>query len=113
MTAPQKRCKDPRSQPSAPSLGSSLKLCAIPPEVPIIFTYKNYRGEVAERRVFPLSFGFGTSQYHHGPQWFMVGLDLDKHEARAFALADIVGETIRPDQTVAPPPAIQTNGVKT
>ncbi len=57
---------------------------------PLIFTYKNYRGEVSERRVEPQQFMYGKNIWHHEEQWFLRAMDLDKGEIRNFAVKDIV-----------------------
>jgi hypothetical protein len=62
-------------------------------EQPYAFRYRNWRGEVADRRVIPERVAFATSQWHPGPaQWFLVARDLDRDGAvRHFAMADILG----------------------
>ena len=56
---------------------------------PFVFTYRNYRGEVAERRVQPISVRFGTTEWHPQPGWLLRGFDLEKMAEREFAMADI------------------------
>lgn len=58
---------------------------------PFEFWYRNWRGEVARRRVVPRRVEFATSQWHAGPaQWFLVADDLDRDgAARHFAMRDI------------------------
>lgn len=56
---------------------------------PASIIYKNWRGEVAERRIVPESFFYGATQWHPENQWFMRAFDLDKQEYRDFALKDI------------------------
>jgi hypothetical protein len=53
------------------------------------FTYKNWRGEIAQRHVKVMSIWYGTTQWHPEPQWFMHALDLDKKEIRDFAMRDM------------------------
>lgn len=52
-------------------------------------TYRNWRGETAPRRIGAMSVWFGSTEWHPEPQWFLRGLDLDKHEVRDFALRDM------------------------
>lgn len=67
---------------------------------PLTFAYRNYRGEVAERRVIPKAIWHGSTQYHTEPQWLMTALDLDKQSDRDFAMRDMQpsGATSRPDK---------------
>lgn len=53
------------------------------------FSYRNWRGEIAERRVRPIRMEFGATEWHPEPQWLMIAWDLDKNAERAFAMADI------------------------
>ncbi|WP_374327930.1 hypothetical protein [Paracoccus pantotrophus] len=55
---------------------------------PITMTYRNYRGEIAERRIIPEWVGFGATDWHPEPQWLLRAFDLDKNARRDFALAD-------------------------
>lgn len=55
----------------------------------LTFTYRNYRGEVSERRVCPISVEFGSNQWHPEPQWLLRAFDLDKGEDRVFAMRDM------------------------
>ena len=55
---------------------------------PLIFRYKNWRGETAQRRVVPTGFRFGSSEWHPEPQWLLVAFDLDRGQGREFALKD-------------------------
>lgn len=58
----------------------------------LTFTYTNWRGETAERRVRPSSviFRFAGTEWHPEPQWLMSAIDLDKVACRDFAVRDIV-----------------------
>ena len=51
-------------------------------------TYRNWRGEVAERRVVPASVWYGSTEWHKEPGWLLKARDVDKGEERDFALAD-------------------------
>ena len=58
---------------------------------PIVFFYKNWRGEFSYRTVTGTPvFWFGESKYHKGPQWFIKAYDAEKQDVRDFAVADIV-----------------------
>ena len=55
----------------------------------LTFTYTNWRGETAERRVDPaVRLWFGSSEWHPEEQWFLQAFDMDKREERDFALRD-------------------------
>lgn len=56
----------------------------------LAFSYTNWRGETAPRRVKPLRLWFGNTEWHPENQWFMEAEDLDKGELRDFALRDMV-----------------------
>jgi hypothetical protein len=57
---------------------------------PLVFVYKNYKGEVSTRRVIPERVYFGSNEFHKGDQWLMKAWDLDKDAEREFALADVI-----------------------
>jgi predicted DNA-binding transcriptional regulator YafY len=52
--------------------------------------YRNYRGEVAKRRIIPGRIWFGGTEWHPEPQWLLDAVDLEKGATRSFALRDIV-----------------------
>ncbi len=55
---------------------------------PLSMTYKNWRGEVATRRIQPLSLRFGCTEWHPEPGWLLLAIDIKKGAEREFALAD-------------------------
>ena len=62
----------------------------------LTFVYRNWRGEVAERKVIPLSVHYGATEWHPEPQWLMRAFDLDKQAERDFAMADMSPATTPP-----------------
>jgi hypothetical protein len=52
--------------------------------------YRNHRGEVAYRRIFPARLWYGSTEWHPEPQFFIHGMDMDSHKPRDFALADVL-----------------------
>jgi len=52
--------------------------------------YKNYKGEIGERKIIPIDVYFGSNEYHKSMQWLMKVWDLDKNAFRDYALKDIV-----------------------
>lgn len=54
----------------------------------IEMTYRNWRGEVAVRRILPIGLRFGVTDWHPEPGWLLEARDLDKDAIREFALAD-------------------------
>lgn len=59
------------------------------PQCIVQFTYKNWRGEVSERRALVEVFTFGATEYHDEPQMLMEAFDLDRMAHRTFAVKDI------------------------
>ncbi len=51
------------------------------------FMYRNYRGEIAERRVVARRVRFGTSSYYPTPQMLLVADDIERNATREFAVA--------------------------
>ena len=54
-----------------------------------LITYKNWRGEVADRHIEPIKLWYGATPYHKKEQWLLKAYDLDKQAERDFALQDI------------------------
>lgn len=54
-----------------------------------IVKYKNYRGEVANRKIIPLSFKVGSTEYHREEQLLLEVWDLEKNAFRTYAVKDI------------------------
>ncbi|MEI6849608.1 MAG: hypothetical protein WCK29_01075 [archaeon] len=59
-------------------------------EVCLKVIYKNYKGEVGERRIIPMEVYYGSNEYHKSEQWLMKVWDLDKNAFRDYALRDII-----------------------
>lgn len=59
----------------------------------VTFMYKNYKGETSIRRVYPLQIYWGSNQWHTTEQWLLEAFDIDKEDARSFAMSDISGWT--------------------
>lgn len=57
-------------------------------DTPIDMTYRNYRGEIAERCIIPDRVRFGSTDWHPEPGWLLHAFDTDKGAFRDFALAD-------------------------
>lgn len=57
---------------------------------PLTFEYRNHRGEIGVRNCFPLRVEFRSSDWHKGPQWILVALDVDKQKERDFAFSGII-----------------------
>lgn len=51
--------------------------------------YTNWRGERSRRRVLPLSWRFGSNEWHTTDQWLMTAHDLEKDAEREFAMSGI------------------------
>lgn len=57
--------------------------------VEVGFTYKNWKGEVGERRAVFTGLVWGKNEWHPTPQLLLEGYDLDKKAPRTFAARDI------------------------
>jgi hypothetical protein len=55
----------------------------------VVIDYTNYRGERSERRISPMSIGWGSNQWHPERQWLLSAVDIKKGEIRQFAVKDI------------------------
>ena len=72
---------------------------AIAEAAQITMTYRNWRGEVAQRTVRPVALWFGKTDWHPEPGWLLSAWDCDKGERRDFALADCqFADLARPSQ---------------
>ena len=71
-------------QPAAEDRGAR----AIAEAAQITMTYRNWRGEVAQRTIRPVALWFGKTDWHPEPGWLLSAWDCDKGERRDFALAD-------------------------
>lgn len=58
-------------------------------EAAITVRYKNYRGDVGDRKIIPLGIEYGSTEYHPEKQWLLEVWDLDKRDYRTYALKDI------------------------
>ena len=57
--------------------------------VVIEFDYVNYRGVEGKRKAKVLSIYNGETEYHHGVQMLLKGIDLDKNAERTYAVKDM------------------------
>ena len=57
---------------------------------PLHFRYRNWQGSVDVRNVIPLRIYWGATEHHPEPQWLMEAYDLDKQDARCFAMSGIL-----------------------
>lgn len=55
----------------------------------IRFSYTNWRGEVGERVVRPISIEWTQTDWHPEPQWILHAFDLDRDQHRSFAMRDM------------------------
>jgi hypothetical protein len=51
---------------------------------PLVFAYTNHRGEKAARRVIPLGWWFGATDFHPEPQWYFKAWCFDRQAVRDF-----------------------------
>lgn len=72
---------------------------AIAEAAQITMTYRNWRGDVAQRTIRPVDLWFGKTDWHPEPGWLLSAWDCDKGERRDFALADCqFADLARPSQ---------------
>lgn len=57
---------------------------------PARITYKNWKGETAERLVCPDRVWYGETEWHPKKQWFLRAYDVLKDADRDFAMSDIL-----------------------
>lgn len=59
-------------------------------EVCLKVVYKNWRGEIGERKIIPLGVKFSKNKFHKEEQWFLRVWDLDREEYRDYSIKDIL-----------------------
>jgi len=57
----------------------------------VTFTYTNWHGETATRRVIPRTICFGATNWDQVPQWLLQAWDLSWQGQATFPLARISG----------------------
>ena len=70
-------------------------LIVVKGDMPLTCEYKNWRGEVSVRRLRPISFWYGSTEWHPAPGLMLKAFDLDKNEDRDFCVADFNTTTLR------------------
>jgi predicted DNA-binding transcriptional regulator YafY len=81
--------EQPRNNPCEEIVLGPAQMANLPSSREVSILYRNWKGEVAWRRIVPLSIRFESSQWHPVPQWVMRALDIDREAERSFAIADI------------------------
>lgn len=59
------------------------------PKQAVHLSYRNYRGELAIRKIEPGEVFFGSTEHHPVPQYLMLAWDYEKQAERTFAMKDI------------------------
>jgi len=87
----------PEVEPLAASEKISLANFLIALKSPVEFEceYRNWRGEVATRRLRAIAFWYGSTAWHPTPGLMLRAVDLDKNAERDFAVADLNLTTFR------------------
>lgn len=57
---------------------------------PTEIVYRNWKGETAVRRIIPIRWWFGSTQWHPEPQWLLSAIDVEKNAERDFAYDGIL-----------------------
>ena len=63
--------------------------------VELVCNYKNWKGETSERRLRPIAFWHGSTEWHPEPGLMMKAVDLEKQAERDFRVADFDLATLR------------------
>lgn len=58
--------------------------------------YRNWRGDVATRRLRVIAFWYGSTEWHPKSALMLQAIDLDKNAERDFCVADFNLLTLRP-----------------
>ena len=82
--------KNPENPEELPDLPKDAVLTGFGKE-PLCFLYRNYRGEVSQRRVRVLGISYRKTPEHPTEQWFIEAHCLDRDAPRTFAINDIIG----------------------
>ncbi len=69
--------------------GLPAELTGLALKNPIKVRYTNYRGETAVRTIVPISFYFGSTEYHKEEQWLVKLWDIERDAERIYALKEI------------------------
>ncbi len=85
---------EPLSAEEEFSLANMLMALKAPVEFSCV--YKNWRGEVAERRLRAISLWHGVTEWHPVPGLMLKAIDLEKNVERDFRLTDIDISTLKP-----------------
>lgn len=56
----------------------------------ITFVYRNWKGEIRERRVVPINIEFRADSYHKPAQWLLHAIDMDKGARRTFSFEHMI-----------------------
>ena len=61
----------------------------IPKEPPMKYIYKNWKGEIEVRTIYPLNVSYGSSEHHPTPTYLMRAWDLDKKAISYFDMSQL------------------------
>lgn len=64
--------------------------------IEVICSYKNWKGEVSERRFRMIYFWYGSTKWHPKPGPMLKAFDLEKQAERDFYILDLDFSTLRP-----------------
>ena len=59
-------------------------------EPPIKYIYKNWKGEIGVRTIYPLDISYGSNEYHTEPTYLLRAWDLDKKAIRTFDMSELI-----------------------
>lgn len=55
----------------------------------VMIDYTNHAGVRAIREIKPIGFKFGSTEWHHEPQYLLDAIDIAKNDMRTFAMKDV------------------------
>ena len=56
---------------------------------PMKYIYKNWKGEIGVRTLYPLNVSYGSTEHHSTPTHLMRAWDLDKNDIRFFDMNEL------------------------
>ncbi len=67
-----------------------LTATLLKPEKCVYIVYRNYKGNISNRKIIPKNFWYGHTHWHPEDQYLLDATDMDKNEERSFAMKDIL-----------------------
>ena len=65
---------------------------------PLVFFYRNHRGDGSVRSVYPIDAWFGTTEHHSEPCWLLRAWCLESQVVRDFEMAKMIQPAVERDK---------------